>query len=65
VGEDSANTETFTAPTLEELMRRLEELTIENKKLRAKAKNKNTKRNSSTSEEEDSSFEDDVSKREK
>jgi hypothetical protein len=65
VGEDGANTETSMAPTLEELMRRLEELTTENKKLRAKAKNKKTKGNSSSSEEEDSSFEDDVSKKEK
>jgi hypothetical protein len=64
VGEDGVNTETSTAPTLEELMRRLEELTTENKKLRAKAKNKKTKGNSSSSEE-DSSFEDDVSKKEK
>jgi hypothetical protein len=38
VDEDGANMETSTAPTLEELMRRLEELTAENKKLRAKAK---------------------------
>jgi predicted RNase H-like nuclease (RuvC/YqgF family) len=65
VGEDDANTKTFMAPTLEELMRRLEELTTENKKLRAKAKNKKTKGNSSSSEEEDSSFEEDVSKKEK
>jgi hypothetical protein len=46
-------------------MRRLEELTAENKKLRAKAKNKKAKRNSFSSEEEDSSFEEDVPKREK
>jgi hypothetical protein len=38
--EDGTNTKTSMAPTLEELMRRLEELTAENKKLRAKAKNK-------------------------
>jgi predicted RNase H-like nuclease (RuvC/YqgF family) len=64
VGEDGVNTETSTTPTLEELMRRLEELTTENKKLRAKAKNKKTKENSSSSEE-DSSFKDDVFKKEK
>jgi uncharacterized protein YciI len=65
VSEDGANTETSTAPTLEEHMRRLEELTTENKKLRAKAKNKKIKGNSSSSEEEDSSFEEDVSKNKK
>jgi hypothetical protein len=65
VGEDGANTETSTAPTLEELMRRLEGLTTENKMLRAKAKNKKTKGNSYSSEEEDSLFEEDVSKKEK
>jgi hypothetical protein len=54
VGEDGANTETSTALTFEELMRRLEELTAENKKLRAKAKNKKTNENSSSSEEVDS-----------
>jgi hypothetical protein len=31
------------APTLEELMRRLEDLTVKNKKLRAKAKKKEDK----------------------
>jgi hypothetical protein len=46
-------------------MRRLEDLTVENKKLRAKAKNKKAKRNSFSSEEEESSFEEDVPKREK
>jgi hypothetical protein len=46
-------------------MKRLEELTAENKKLRGKAKNKKTKGNSSSSEEEDSSFREDVSKKEK
>jgi hypothetical protein len=65
VGECGANTETSTAPTLEEFMRRLEELTPENKKLRAKAKNKKTKGNSSSSEEEDSSFKEDISKKRK
>jgi hypothetical protein len=65
VGECGGNTETSTAPTLEEFMRSLEELTPENKKLRAKAKNKKTKGNSSSSEEEDSSFEEDISKKRK
>jgi hypothetical protein len=46
-------------------MKRLEEPTAENKKLRGKAKNKKTKGNSSSSEEEDSSFKEDVSKKEK
>jgi hypothetical protein len=63
VGEDCANTEISRTPTLEELMRRLEELTTENKKLRAKVKNKKTKENSSSSEEENTSFEEDASKR--
>jgi hypothetical protein len=49
VVQDDSNMETSTAPTLEELMRRLEELTAENKKLRAKAKIKKTKRSSSSS----------------
>jgi hypothetical protein len=65
VGEDGINRETSTAPTLVELMRRLEELMAENKMLRVKAKNKKTKGNSSSSEEEDSSFEENVSKKEK
>jgi hypothetical protein len=65
VGEDGTNTKTSTAPTLEEPMRRLEELTVENKKLRAKAKIKKAKGNTFSSEEEDSSFEEYVSKREK
>jgi predicted RNase H-like nuclease (RuvC/YqgF family) len=51
------------ATTLEDLMRQLEKLTTENKKLRAKAKSKKTKGSSSSSEEEDSSFEDEVSKK--
>jgi predicted RNase H-like nuclease (RuvC/YqgF family) len=65
VVEGGTNVETSTAPTLEELMRRVEELTVENKKLRAKAKNKKTKGNTSSSEEEDSSFKEDVSKKKK
>jgi hypothetical protein len=65
VGEDGVNMKTSTAPTLEKLMRRLEELMAENKKLRAKAKNKKTKGSSASSEEEESSFGEDVSKKEK
>jgi hypothetical protein len=65
VGEHDTNMEISTTPTLQELMRRLEELTAENKKLRAKAENKKAKGNSFSSEEEDSSFEKDVPKREK
>jgi hypothetical protein len=48
---------------LEDLMRRLEELTAENNKLRRKAKGKKTKGGSSSSEDKDSSLEEDVSKR--
>jgi hypothetical protein len=51
------------APTLEGLTRRLEKLTAENKKLRAKARGKKTKGSSSPSEEEDSSFEEEVFKK--
>jgi hypothetical protein len=65
VGEDDANIEISMTPTLQGLMRRLEELTAKNKKLRAKAKTKKAKGNSFSSEEEDSSFEEDVPKREK
>jgi hypothetical protein len=50
------------APTLEELMR-LEKLTVENNKIRRKAKGKKTKGDSSSSEDEDSSLEEDVSKK--
>jgi hypothetical protein len=50
---------------LEELMRRLEKLTTENKKLRENARDKKTKGSSSSSEEEDSSFEEQVSKKRK
>jgi hypothetical protein len=51
--------------TLEDLMRRLEKLTVENNKLRRKDKGKKTKEGSSSSEDEDSSFEEDVSKKRK
>jgi hypothetical protein len=44
-------------------MRRLENLTAENEKLRTKAKGKKTKGSSSSIKEEDSSFEEEVSKK--
>jgi hypothetical protein len=53
------------APTLEDLMKRLEKLTTENNKLRRKDKNKKAKGGSSSSEDEDSSLEEDVSKKER
>jgi hypothetical protein len=52
----------FRAPSLEDLMRRLEKLMAENKKLRAKVKGKKIKGSSFSSDEEDSSFEEEVSK---
>jgi hypothetical protein len=51
------------ASTLEDLMRQLEKLMVENKKLSGKARGKKTKGSSSSSEEEDSSFEEEVSKK--
>jgi hypothetical protein len=51
------------APTLEDLMKRLEKLMAENNKLRRKAKNKKTKGDSFSSEDEDFSLEEDVSKK--
>jgi hypothetical protein len=51
--------------SLEDLMKMLEKLTVENNKLRRKAKNKKTKGDSSSSKDEDSSLEEDVSKKEK
>jgi hypothetical protein len=50
-------------PSLEDLMRRLEKLTVENTQLRRKVKGKKTKGVSSSSEDEDSSLEEDVSKK--
>jgi hypothetical protein len=51
-----------TDATLEDIMRRLENLTAENNKLRRWAKGKKKKGGSSSSEDEDSSLEEDVSK---
>jgi hypothetical protein len=48
---------------LEDLMKRLEKLTVENNKLGRKVKAKRTKGGSLSSEEEDSSYEEDVSKK--
>jgi hypothetical protein len=61
--KDDAKSGASNAPTLEDLMRRLEKLTIENNKLRKKAKGKKTKVGSSSSEDEDFSLEEDVSKK--
>jgi hypothetical protein len=60
--DDGSKSGASTGPTLEDLMRKLEKLTTENKKLRAKAKCKKTKGSSSSSEEENSSFEEKISK---
>jgi predicted RNase H-like nuclease (RuvC/YqgF family) len=57
--EDGSNTETSTAPTVEELMKQLEKLNAEVKRL--KAKGKKGKNHSSSSEDDDSSFEEKVS----
>jgi hypothetical protein len=48
---------------LEDLMKRLEKLTVENNKLRRKVKAKMTKGGSSSNEEEDSSYEEEDSKK--
>jgi hypothetical protein len=60
--EEGSKTGASNASTSEDLMRHLENLTAENKKLRAKARGKKTKGSSSSSEEEDSSFKEEVSK---
>jgi hypothetical protein len=59
--EEDSKTRTMNAPTMEELMGRLEKLMAENNKLRKKVKAKRTKGCSSSNEEEDSSYEEDVS----
>jgi hypothetical protein len=59
VVEDGSNTETSTAPIVEELMKKLEKLNAKLKKL--KTKDKKDKRYSSSSEDNDSSFEEGVS----
>jgi hypothetical protein len=61
--EEGSNTGASSAPTLKDLMKRLQKLTTENNKLRRKAKNKKTKGDPSSSEDEDSSLEEDASKK--
>jgi predicted RNase H-like nuclease (RuvC/YqgF family) len=61
--EEGSKTGASNAPTSEDLTRRLEKITPENKKLRAKIRGKKTKGSSSSNEEEDSSFEEEVSKK--
>jgi predicted RNase H-like nuclease (RuvC/YqgF family) len=56
--DDGSNTKTSTAPTIEELMKKLEKLNAELKKL--KAKDKKGKNHSSSSKDDDSSFEKEV-----
>jgi protein required for attachment to host cells len=57
VVEDGSNMETYTAPTVEELMKKLQKLNAELKKL--KTKDKEGKKYSSSSEDDDS-FEEEV-----
>jgi hypothetical protein len=61
--EEGSKTGASNAPTLEDIMKRLEKLTTENNKLRRKIKAKRIKGGSPSSEEEDSSNEEDVSKK--
>jgi hypothetical protein len=56
---DGSNTETSTAPIVEDLMKKFEKLNAKLKKL--KAKDKKGKKHSSSSEDGDSSFEEEVS----
>jgi hypothetical protein len=59
VVEDGSNTKTSTSPIVEELMKQLEKLNVEVKRL--KAKDKRGKKHSSSSKDDDSSFEEEVS----
>jgi hypothetical protein len=61
--EEGSKTRASNAPTLEDLIKRLEKPTTENNKLRRNVKAKRTKGGSSSSEEEDLSNEEDVSKK--
>jgi hypothetical protein len=61
--EKGSKTGASNAPTLKDLMKRLENPMAQNNKLRRKVKDKRTKGGSSSSEEEDSSNEEDVSKK--
>jgi hypothetical protein len=57
--DDGSNTETSMAPTMQELMKKLEKLDAKWKKL--KARDKKGKKHSSSSKYDDSSFEEEVS----
>jgi hypothetical protein len=59
VVEDGSNTETSMAPTVEELMKKLDKLNAKLKKV--KTKDKKVKKYSSSSEDDNSSFEEEVS----
>jgi hypothetical protein len=61
--EESSKMRALTDAKLEDLMRRLEKLTVENNKLKRKVKAKRTKEDSSSSKEEDSSYEEENSKK--
>jgi hypothetical protein len=61
--EESSKTRSSIDAKLEDLMKRLEKLTVENNMLRRKVKAKRTKGCSSSSEEEDSSYEKEDSKK--
>jgi hypothetical protein len=63
VVEDGTKSGTSSAPTVEELMKKLEKLNAELKKL--KTKDKKGKKYSSTSEDGDSSYEEEVSNKRK
>jgi septal ring factor EnvC (AmiA/AmiB activator) len=63
--EEGSKTRVSTDAKLEDLMKRLEKLTIENNKIRRKVKAKRTKGDSFSSEEEDSSYEEEDSNKEK
>jgi hypothetical protein len=55
--EESSKMRASTNVNLENLMKRLEKLTVNNNKLRRKVKAKRTKRDSFSSKEKDSSYE--------
>jgi predicted RNase H-like nuclease (RuvC/YqgF family) len=61
--EEGSKTGASSAPTMKDLIKRLEKLMAENNKLRRKVKKKKTKGDSSSSEDEDSSLEEVVSKK--
>jgi hypothetical protein len=63
--EESSKMRGSTNAKLEDLMKRLEKVTVKNNKLRRNVKAKRTKGGSSSSEEEDSSYEEEDSKKEK